>query len=116
MAEVGTKLVFENERVRVREFTLQPGETVPAHQHDHDYFFYPIEGGTLEVTRPSGVTQATLEAGKVYFRQRFDSQRVGRSGFANHSLASRGLRPRRSRFSPSTRQRRSDPICWSATT
>jgi len=24
MAEVGTKLVFENERVRVSEFTLQP--------------------------------------------------------------------------------------------
>ena len=26
MAEVGTTLVFENERVRVWEFTLQPGE------------------------------------------------------------------------------------------
>ena len=68
MAEVGTKLVFENERVRVWEFTLQPGETTGAHKHDHDYFFYPIEGGTLEVTRPSGVTKATLETGKVYFR------------------------------------------------
>ena len=68
MADVGTKLVFENERVRVWEFTLQPGETIPAHKHDHDYFFYPIEGGTLEVTRSSGVTKATLETGKVYFR------------------------------------------------
>ena len=48
MAEVGTKLVFENERVRVWEFTLQPGETIPAHTHDHDYFFYRIEGGTLQ--------------------------------------------------------------------
>ena len=28
MAEVGTELVFENERVRVWEFTLQPGETI----------------------------------------------------------------------------------------
>ena len=73
MAEVGTKLVFENERVRVWEFTLQPGETIEAHKHDHDYFFYPIEGGTLEVTRPSGVTKATLEAGKVYFRHGGDT-------------------------------------------
>ena len=53
MAEVGTKLIFENERVRVWEFTLQPGETIEAHKHDHAYFFYPLEGGTLEVTRAS---------------------------------------------------------------
>jgi quercetin dioxygenase-like cupin family protein len=46
MAEVGTKLVFENERIRVWEFTLQPGETIEAHKHEHDYFFYPLEGGT----------------------------------------------------------------------
>jgi len=73
MAEVGTKLMFENERVRVWEFTLQPGETIEAHKHDHDYFFYPIEGGTLEVTRSTGVTQATLETGKVYFRRGGDT-------------------------------------------
>lgn len=71
--EVGTKLVFENERVRVWEFTLAPGETIGTHQHDSDYFFYPIEGGTLEVTRASGVTRATLEAGKVYYRQGGDA-------------------------------------------
>ena len=69
MAEVGTKLVFENERIRVWEFTLKPGETIEAHKHDHDYFFYPIEGGTLEVTRESGVTRATLKAGEVYYRK-----------------------------------------------
>lgn len=73
MAEVGTKLVFENERVRIWEFTLQPGETIDAHQHEHDYFFYPLEGGTLEVTRPGGVTRATLEAGKVYYRSGGDT-------------------------------------------
>lgn len=73
MAEVGTKLLFENERVRVWEFTLQPGETIEAHRHDHDYFFYPLDGGTLEVTRATGVTRATLEAGKVYYRSGGDS-------------------------------------------
>jgi beta-alanine degradation protein BauB len=73
MAAVGTKLVFENDRVKVWEFTLQPGEKIEAHRHDHPYFFYPIEGGTLEVTRASGVTRATLEAGKVYYRDRGDT-------------------------------------------
>ena len=73
MAEVGSKLIFENERIRVWEFTLQPGETIGAHRHEHDYFFYPIEGGTLEVSRDSGVTRATLEAGQVYYRKGGDT-------------------------------------------
>lgn len=69
MADVGTKLIFENERVKVWEFTLAPGESIGAHTHNHDYFFYPIEASTLEVTRASGVQTATLEAGKVYYRR-----------------------------------------------
>ena len=73
MVEVGTKLIFENERVRVWEFTLQPGESIEAHRHDHDYLFYPIEGGTLEVIRASGVTRLTLNAGEVYFRKGGDT-------------------------------------------
>jgi quercetin dioxygenase-like cupin family protein len=73
MAEVGSKLIFENEKVKVWEFTLAPGETIESHRHDHDYFFYAIEGGTLEVTRASGVVQATLDPGKVYYRQKGDT-------------------------------------------
>lgn len=73
MADIGTRLVFENERIRVWEFTLKPGDSVGAHKHDHDYFFYPIEGGTLEVTRASGVTRLTLNAGEVYFRKSGDT-------------------------------------------
>ena len=73
MADVGTKLIFENERVRVWEFTLQPGQAIDAHKHELDYFFYPIEGGTLEVTRASGSTRITLKAGEVYFRKGGDT-------------------------------------------
>ena len=73
MTEVGTKLIFENDRVRVWEFTLAPGDTIETHRHNDDYFFYPIEGGTLEVTRQTGTTQATLEAGKVYYRAKGDT-------------------------------------------
>jgi len=67
MADVGTKLIFENDRVRVWEFTLAPGESIGAH------FFYPIEGGTLTVTRATGAQPATLEAGKVYYRTAGDT-------------------------------------------
>jgi quercetin dioxygenase-like cupin family protein len=47
MPDVGTKLIFENERVRIWEFTLQPGETIEAHRHEHDYFFYPAASAPL---------------------------------------------------------------------
>jgi quercetin dioxygenase-like cupin family protein len=73
MSEVGTKLIFENEQVKVWEFTLQPGEATGAHTHHLDYFFYPLEGGTLEVTRTSGVTRATLVTGQVYYRSKGDT-------------------------------------------
>lgn len=73
MAEVGTRLIFENERIRVWEFTLRPGDSVAAHKHDHNYFFYPLEGGMLEVTRASGVTSATLKTGEVYYRKGGDT-------------------------------------------
>lgn len=73
MAEVGTRLIFENDRVRVWEFTLQPGERIEAHRHEFDYLFYPIEGATLEVSRASGVSNVTLAAGEVYFRKGGDT-------------------------------------------
>ncbi len=73
MADVGTKLIFENEQVRVWEFTLEPGQVIESHKHECDYLFYPIEGATLEVMRDSGVKQVALNAGEVYFRKGGDT-------------------------------------------
>ena len=36
---VGTELLFENDRVRVWSMTLEPGESSEFHRHDHDYVF-----------------------------------------------------------------------------
>ena len=81
MREVGTKLVFENDRIKVWEFTLAPGETIGAHKHDHDYFFYPLEGSTLEVTRANGrVDHVALEPGSVYYRAKGDTHAAKNTG------------------------------------
>jgi quercetin dioxygenase-like cupin family protein len=86
MGEVGTKLIFENERVNVWEFTLEPGETIDTHRHTHDYFFYPTEGGTLHVTRANGrVDSVTLEAGKVYYRTGGDTHAARNPGPTRYS-------------------------------
>ncbi len=42
---VGSSLWFANERVRVWEVLLQPGERGPFHAHTHDYFWTVVEAG-----------------------------------------------------------------------
>lgn len=49
MSEVGTTKIFENERIILWEFVLEPGARTPCHTHRHDYVFYVLEGTTLEV-------------------------------------------------------------------
>ncbi len=48
MGDVGTKKVFENDRIIVWEMLLEPGERTACHTHRHDYVFYILEGSTLE--------------------------------------------------------------------
>jgi len=49
MAGVGSKVVFEDEKIKVWEFNLEPGERTPVHTHEMEYIFYVIGGSTLEV-------------------------------------------------------------------
>ena len=47
MAEVGTRLIFENDRVRVWEMRLGPGEDSAIHKHDLDYILVQIDGDRI---------------------------------------------------------------------
>lgn len=40
---------FENDRVRVLDLQIQPGEHIPMHSHP-DHFAYVLEGGTLQLS------------------------------------------------------------------
>jgi quercetin dioxygenase-like cupin family protein len=51
---VGTRLLFENERIRVWDITLEPGERLPFHRHRTSYFYRCEAGGTLRVRTPDG--------------------------------------------------------------
>ncbi len=52
--KVGSQVVFENDKVRVWDFVLQPGEETPMHRHDHSYIWYAIAGGQLQAEDPEG--------------------------------------------------------------
>ena len=69
--QVGTKLLYENEKVKVWEFALSPGELIAMHTHRMDYLFHIYEGSTLEVTYPAEMKaearQLDLKANAVRF-------------------------------------------------
>jgi len=44
--DVGTRLWFENDRIRVWEVRLGPGERTPFHAHTRRYFWTVVDGGT----------------------------------------------------------------------
>jgi beta-alanine degradation protein BauB len=47
------KVLFENERVRVLEVSMQPGDRSELHSHP-DYFVYFLSSGKAKFTTPSG--------------------------------------------------------------
>jgi hypothetical protein len=51
---VGTRLLFENARVRVWDISLAPGERVPFHRHRTSYFYRCHAGGPTLVRTPNG--------------------------------------------------------------
>ena len=46
--------IFENERLRVSEFTFKVGETSAMHTHQYDHFVYILEAGQLTLSYPDG--------------------------------------------------------------
>lgn len=50
--QVGTRLMFENERVRVWDFALAPGESMEKHVHRLPFFFLVAQGGALRISDP----------------------------------------------------------------
>jgi beta-alanine degradation protein BauB len=74
---VGTRLLFENDRVRVWEMRLAPGESTDRHLHDSDYLFvnlkaahvtlYPEQGEPISSeARPGGVEYTEVGQGIVH--------------------------------------------------
>lgn len=50
--EVGTRVMYENERVRVWDLALAPGESLAKHIHRTDYFFIVESGGLIRFADP----------------------------------------------------------------
>lgn len=77
LGNVGTKLLFENDRVRVWELELAPGASSDVHRHDLDYLLVQIEGDRIAATpepdsggRYKSYIEADVVPGRVRYIQR----------------------------------------------
>ena len=62
-------VLFENDRVVVRQYLLQPGMATGMHGHSHDYLRVILQGGTVEITALNGSTRTEkVEVGTVAWR------------------------------------------------
>ena len=79
LGDVATRLLFENDRVRVWEMNLGPGERSATHRHDLDYVLVQLEGDRIAADfepesagAHKGHVEGTVELGKTRF--------IGRGG------------------------------------
>jgi beta-alanine degradation protein BauB len=89
---VGTRLIFENERVRVWDLALQPGEALEKHIHRLDYFFVVIDGGHLrhvDPENPANDRAVNYDSDLVVFHE------IGDEGLLHHRLINVGDKPYR---------------------
>jgi beta-alanine degradation protein BauB len=52
--KVGSRLLFENDAVRIWDITLGPGERLPFHLHATSYFYRCTSAGRVRVHTPDG--------------------------------------------------------------
>jgi hypothetical protein len=70
MSDVGTRKLFENDRVIVWDFTLEPGDTTTVHTHTRDYVFCVLEaGGGEELFDANGtfLGAGEIKAGETHY-------------------------------------------------
>lgn len=75
------KVVLENDRVRVLEVTLKPGEKVPMHSHPANVI-YPLNAAKARFTLPDGKSiEVALEPGAVAWHEpeTHSSENIGKT-------------------------------------
>jgi len=68
LGQVGDKILFENEHIRMWEVRIEPGQTIDFHIHYHPYLVVSLGGGENEIETIFGKKIPTEEpAGSFVF-------------------------------------------------
>ncbi len=102
---IGTELLFENDRVRVWDMTLQPGQESPLHVHEGDYLFVYVTPSRLTAfleDKPpftnefdDGFVQYTEVGQGIWHKIRNDSDQVHRQILVEFKGPSRSAAPQK---------------------
>lgn len=88
---VGTHVLFENDRLRVFEMILAPGEACLAHRHVHDHLILYAEPARIRALAAGRPVIQHVEDGCVSYRA------VGPKGLPPHSITKHEVRIRAQR-------------------
>jgi beta-alanine degradation protein BauB len=67
--DIGNRILFENDLVRVWELAVEPGKSKGWHRHDLPYVIVPITDGSIEIESIDGkVIRPQDVAGKAIWR------------------------------------------------
>jgi beta-alanine degradation protein BauB len=77
-----SRVIANNDRVRVTIWTFADGEETGDHVHEFDYVVVPVTGGRFEVIDPSGATSEMIQESSVAYlgRKGTDHNVINRSG------------------------------------
>jgi quercetin dioxygenase-like cupin family protein len=87
---VGSRILFENDFVRVWEIALEPGENLPQHYHALPYLVVTIEAAAVRVVEDDGQAYEPKDApGDITFReagQIHELQNISPSRYVNRLI------------------------------
>lgn len=92
---VGDRIVFENERVRVWELSLEPGAESHVHEHPHDYLMICIEGDRIAAEASPGQDAPYGPAGDYVDIPTHPGHVVFVEGGVNENAINSGTKPYR---------------------
>jgi quercetin dioxygenase-like cupin family protein len=68
LGDVANRFLFENERVKVWEMVLEPGESSDPHSHTLDYLLCILEGESVDADRSDGTSiHVPVKPGDVFY-------------------------------------------------
>jgi beta-alanine degradation protein BauB len=81
LGDVANRFLFENDRVRVWEMRLEPGEGSALHHHELPYLLCILEGTSIDADYANRETEhAPVKPGHVYYQERGTTERAVNRG------------------------------------
>lgn len=87
LGDIATHLIYENERVRIWNLILEPGQSSAWHHHTNDYITISLEGDRMAVEgEHAGKREIEVKAGDWMYRAAHEPHiaiNIGKKRFKN---------------------------------